>query len=206
MNTTFYHMARQTTFEKWREEVPRDFKYTLKLYRLFIHYKRLVLKKEEIKILKAFIENGLLLKNKLGPILIQLPPSLKCNHAHLDKFLTQMEKIESRLKVRLKHAIEFRHETWFNEQTYQLLKRHKAALVITNSPHWPYSVIKTANFLYMRFHGRTKLFASNYTKAELRVWAKTLKALKAKEVYAYFNNDANAYAADNALYLKQRFD
>ena len=100
-------------------------------------------------------------------------------------------------------AFEFRHESWFADEILDLLKRHQAALVITNSPAWPSKVIKTADFVYMRFHGRNKLYATNYTEKELEDWSKKLKSLKPKKIFAYFNNDANAYAADNAFTLQK---
>jgi uncharacterized protein YecE (DUF72 family) len=203
VNTTFYHMARVTTFQKWAKEVPRDFLFTLKFYRRFTHIKKLNFDKEELDILKAFIVNGSELGKKLGPILIQFPPSFKKNLEKLEYLLIQIRKIERKNKLKLRLACEFRHISWFNEETYEFLRKHKVAFVITNSPAWPSKVIKTADFVYMRFHGRTKLFASNYTKEELKDWAKILKSLKAKEIFAYFNNDANAYAADNALYLQK---
>jgi uncharacterized protein YecE (DUF72 family) len=206
VNTTFYHMARRTTFEKWRKESSRGFLFTLKLYRLFTHFKKLNLDKEDLETLNAFFVNAFDLGPKLGAVLIQFPPSFQMNLEKLERFVNQIRKIEKKQKKRLKLAVEFRHSTWFTDETYKLLKKLKVALVITNSPHWPYAVKKTADFIYMRFHGRTKLFSSNYTKKELENWAKKLKSLKAKTTYAYFNNDANAYAADNALYLKKLMD
>ncbi|HYC79597.1 MAG TPA: DUF72 domain-containing protein [Candidatus Binatia bacterium] len=205
VNTTFYHMARASTFEKWRIESEKGFIFTLKMYRLFTHFKKLDLSKEDLETLNAFIKNAKGLKEKFGPILIQFPPSFKADYEKLINFISNLRKIEKKNKVKLKIATEFRHGTWFNEETYKLLKKLKIALVITNSPKWPYAIKKTTDFVYMRFHGRTKLFASNYTEEELREWKKVLQGLKAKNTYAYFNNDANAYAADNALYLKKLF-
>ncbi len=206
VNTTFYHMARVSTFEKWKKEAPAGFLFTLKFYRLFTHLKKLQLGKEELEILEAFIKNGSRLAKKLGPILIQFPPSFKKDLDKLGFLFDQIRKIEKELKLKLKLACEFRHPTWFENEVYEYMTQHNAAFVITNSPAWPSKIIRTADFVYMRFHGRTKLFASNYTKPELKKWHKELVKLEAKEIYAYFNNDANAYAADNALYLKKLFD
>ena len=203
VNTTFYHLARVSTFEKWKTEVPAGFVFTLKFYRLFTHFKKLNFEKEELETLEAFFRNGSKLGTKLGPILIQFPPSFRKSLGKLAFLLKQIRNIEKKLKKKFKLACEFRHQSWFDEEVYAFCRKQKIAFVITNSPAWPSKVIKTADFVYMRFHGRTKLFASNYTEQELEEWAETLKSLKAKEIYAYFNNDANAYAADNALYLKQ---
>jgi uncharacterized protein YecE (DUF72 family) len=203
VNTTFYHMARVSTFQKWKKEVPAGFLFTLKFYRLFTHFKKLSLDKEDLETLEAFFRNGSELGKKLGPILIQFPPSFRQNLEKLENLIAHIRKIEKKLKKKFKLAFEFRHKTWFTDEVYNSLRKHKVAFVITNSPAWPSKVIKTCDFVYMRFHGRTKLFASNYTNKELKDWAKTLKSLKAKEIFAYFNNDANAYAADNAEYLKK---
>lgn len=203
VNTTFYHMARVTTFAKWKSEVPVGFLFTLKFYRLFTHFKKLNFDKQDLETLEAFVENGTKLGRKLGPILIQFPPSFRVDLEKLKFLLDQMNKFGKKNKVKLRLACEFRHISWFNEEVYEFMRKKKAAFVITNSPAWPSKVIKTCDFVYMRFHGRTKLFASNYTDKELREWAETLKDLKPKELFCYFNNDANAYAADNALYLKK---
>lgn len=203
VNTTFYHMAKVSTFEKWKKETPTGFLFTLKFYRLFTHFKKLSLDKEDLETLKEFIENGSKLGRKLGPILIQFPPSFRINLDKLEFFLEQIRKIEKKNKIKLRLACEFRHASWFKDEVYDFMRKHRVAFVITNSPAWPSKVIKTCDFVYMRFHGRTKLFVSNYTEKELREWAKILKELKPKELFCYFNNDANAYAADNALYLKK---
>jgi uncharacterized protein YecE (DUF72 family) len=203
VNTTFYHLARVSTFEKWKSETPPGFLFTLKFYRLFTHFKKLILDKEDLKILEAFILNGAKLGRKLGPILVQFPPSFRLHLDRLELLIDQMQKIGKKNKIKLRIACEFRHASWFTEEVYDFMRRKSAAFVITNSPAWPSKVIRTADFVYMRFHGRTKLFTSNYTEKELKDWAKALKALGSKEIFVYFNNDANAHAADNALYLKK---
>ncbi|MGE5392152.1 MAG: DUF72 domain-containing protein [Candidatus Saccharibacteria bacterium] len=201
VNTTFYHMARRTTFEKWKGEVGGGFKFALKMYRLFTHFKKLNLDKEDEETLSGYLRNASVLGRKLGPILIQFPPSFSVELEKLGRFLSLIREQEKELGQRFKLAVEVRHKSWFKEEVYDFFRDRRIAFVITNSPAWPSKVIRTADFVYMRFHGRTKLFASNYTDAELKEWAETLKGLKAEEMYVYFNNDANAFAADNALTL-----
>ncbi|HEX5429801.1 MAG TPA: DUF72 domain-containing protein [Patescibacteria group bacterium] len=203
VNTTFYHMARVTTFEKWKKETPTEFLFTLKFYRLFTHIKKLNFGPTEIETLEAFFADAGKLGRKLGPILIQFPPSFRKHLDRLEFLFQQIRDLEKRHKLKFKLACEFRHPSWFEDEVYVFLRKWKVAFVITNSPVWPSKIIRTADFVYMRFHGRTKLFASNYTDKELCDWAKILKNLKPKELFCYFNNDANAYAADNALYLKK---
>lgn len=206
VNTTFYHMARWSTFEKWRAEVRRGFRFTIKMYRLFTHIRRLRLKKEDEETLAAFLEGASILEDKLGPFLIQLPPSFPADIKRLDAFVALIRKREKKLKAAFKLAVEVRHKSWFNEDTYDFFRDRNIGFVITNSPGWPSKVIRTADFVYMRFHGRTKLFASNYTGKELAEWTHKLRDLGAKETYCYFNNDANAYAADNALTLREMLE
>ncbi|HEU0051467.1 MAG TPA: DUF72 domain-containing protein [Patescibacteria group bacterium] len=206
LNTTFYHFARSDTFLKWANEVPSRFVFSVKMNRLFTHFKRLKLDVKTKRDLHVFLGQTALLGNKLGPVLIQLPPSFKADIGLLAAFIKQLTIEAKKLRVAFKFAIEFRHETWFTSAVYTLLKKEKIALVITNSPHWPFVIMKTAPFVYIRFHGRSELFASNYTNKELREWAEKLRALKSRTIYAYFNNDANAYAAENAMYLQKLFE
>ena len=206
VNTTFYNMLKVETFEKWYHEVPKDFLFTLKFSQVFTHFKRLTFSKPELKLLKDFIKNSSALGKKFGPILIQLPPNFVKNLDKLEFLFTEMRKIEKKNKLKLRLAVEFRHASWFEDEVYDFMKKHKVAIVITNSPKWPSKIIRTADFVYMRFHGRDKSFKENYTKQELRKWYKTLTELKPKEVFAYFNEDESAQAANNALYLKSLFE
>lgn len=201
VNTTFYHMAKRTTFSKWKSETGKQFEFAIKMYRVFTHFKKLKLNEEDKETLDAFIMNAAMLEDKLGPILIQFPPSFGVALKELDNFVYLIRKQEKKIGRQLKLAVEVRHKSWFEEDVYKFFRERNLAFVITNSPAWPSKVIKTTDFVYMRFHGRTKLFASNYTDKELGEWADILRELRSRRVYAYFNNDANAFAADNALTL-----
>lgn len=195
VNTSFYHFTKRKTLENWRAQVGKNFLFSLKLHRLFTHTRRLRLKKEDKKILKETLESFKVLKNNLGPILIQLPPSLKENLKLLEKFVSLFDK-------NFKLVIEFRHKSWLNEKVYQFLKKKKIAFVISDSPRWPTEIVKTTDFVYIRFHGKPKIFASKYKKEELKRYAKEIKKLKPKILFAYFNNDAKSYATKNALEFK----
>jgi len=195
VNTSFYHFTKKSTFEKWQKEVNKDFLFSIKLHRLFTHFRKLKLNKEDKKILKETIESYKVLGKNLGPILIQLPPSLKKDLKILDRFLKNFKN--------LKLAIEFRHKSWLDKETYKFLKKRNVAFVISDSPRWPTDVIKTTDFVYIRFHGKPHLFASKYEKEELQRYAKEIKKLKPKTLFAYFNNDADGYAVENALEFKK---
>ncbi len=199
INTSFYHFTKTKTLEKWKKEVNKNFIFSIKLHRLFTHFRRLKLNKEDKRILKETIESYKILEKNLGVVLIQLPPSLKKNLKILENFI----KIFPR---DIKLAIEFRHKSWFDKETYQLLKKYKIAFVISDSPRWPTEIVKTTDFVYVRFHGKPKLFASKYSQNELKDYAQKIKKLKPKTLFAYFNNDFEGYAVENALEFKKFFE
>jgi uncharacterized protein YecE (DUF72 family) len=197
VNTSFYHFTKKSTFEKWKKEINKNFLFSIKLHRLFTHFRKLKLNKDDKRILKETIEIYKVLGKNLGPILIQLPPSLKKDLKVLEKFLKNFKNLEL--------AIEFRHKSWLDKETYNFLKKKNVAFVISDSPRWPTDIVKTADFVYIRFHGKPKLFASKYEKEELQRYAKEIKKLKPKTLFAYFNNDAEGYAVEDALEFQKLF-
>jgi len=197
VNTGFYHFTKKSTFEKWKKEVNKNFLFSIKLHRLFTHFRKLKLNKDDKRILKETIESYKVLGKNLGPILIQLPPSLKKDLNVLEKFFKNFRN--------LRLAIEFRHKSWLDKETYNFLKKKKVAFVISDSPRWPTDIVKTTYFVYIRFHGKPHLFASKYEKEELQRYAKEIKKLKPKTLFAYFNNDAEGYAVEDALEFQKLF-
>ncbi|GAC1413262.1 MAG: DUF72 domain-containing protein [Candidatus Doudnabacteria bacterium] len=204
INNSFYRMPPKENFLRWAGEVKdnKEFLFSIKLYRLFTHYKRLKLGSEELIVLENFLKDVSALGKARGPILIQLPPSMKCDIERLATFIKQIKKIQSKFSRVNKYALEFRHVSWFNEEIYSLLRKEKIALVAGDSPRWPMRLLKTADFLYLRLHGSQKLYASEYTERELREWYEAIKDLKAKEVFVYFDNDNSAFAVKNAKYMQ----
>lgn len=194
VNYSFYHLPRPETYAKWAAQVPEEFLFSVKASRLITHTKRL---KEVEELWEMFVHNARVLGPRLGPILLQFPPSFRCELARLAAFLKAARESGMRL------AFEFRHESWFAEEIYRLLRRHNAALCIADSPSYPRRDVVTADFAYFRFHGRTDLFASCYSRAELQAEAKTIQQYQRDglNVFVYFNNDALAHAADNARTL-----
>jgi uncharacterized protein YecE (DUF72 family) len=202
INYSFYHLPRPTTYQKWYLETPADFIFSVKASRFITHIKRL---KGVKKPWKQFIENALYLKEKLGPILFQFPPSFQVteeNLKRLEDFLIQINHLTIKPFNNLRFAFEFRHKSWCDEKIYDLLKKYNVAWVIADSPSYPKVEVITTDFVYMRMHGSKILFASKYTKKELKDLAQKIKKwLKNHDVYCYFNNDAYGYAIENAKEL-----
>jgi len=197
INYSFYHLPRPATYQNWYNQTPEDFLFAVKASRFITHIKRLQGTKEASK---QFIENALNLKEKLGPILFQFPPSFKAteeNVSRLEGFLKLITKRKTR------YAFEFRHKSWCDKKIYNLLKKHNAAWVIADSPNYPKAEDVTADFIYIRMHGSKVLFSSSYTKKELKDLAQKIKKwLKQRlDIYVYFNNDAYGYAVGNAKEL-----
>lgn len=196
INYSFYHLPRSSTYQNWYSQTPEDFLFAVKTSRFITHIKRLKGVKEAWK---TFIENALNLKEKLGPILFQFPPSFRANE-------TEIKKLEDFLKLitknKLRYAFEFRHKSWCDKKVYNLLKKYKVVWVIADSPSYPKAEVVTADFVYLRMHGSKVLFTSNYTKKELQDLAQKIKKWrKIVDVYIYFNNDAMGYAIENAKEL-----
>ena len=105
----------------------------------------------------------------------------------------------------VRHAVEFRHESWWDAQTAEVLARHRVALVAVSHPRLPDDILPTTDFLYLRFHGLGKrLYQYDYGESELAVWAERLRPLLAeRELFAFFNNDYEAKAPANARLLRE---
>ncbi len=206
VNTSFYHLTKKSTFEKWYQESNKNFLFAVKLYRLFTHFRKLNLKKEDEKILKTFCKNVSSLKEKLGPILIQLPPSFK-NKSFLIDFIKTLKRVIKKIfKNPPLIAIEIRNKNLLNQDVYSFFKKEKIIFVISDSPRWPTEIVKTTNAVYVRFHGKPIIFASKYSTKELKDYAEKIKRLKPKILFVYFNNDAQGYAIDNAFTFKRLFN
>lgn len=193
INASFYRLPPESMVCGWRERAPKGFIFALKGSRFITHMKKLKVERASIDI---FFERAALLKEHLGPILWQLPPNLQFDPDRLDAFLSMLPK-------RFRYAVEFRHPSWINEQTFDLLRKHRAAHVHLSSRAMPMDLTITADLVYIRFHGLEGGFAHDYTRNELKPWADHCRdALRdGLQVHAYFNNDANTRAPGNAKML-----
>jgi uncharacterized protein YecE (DUF72 family) len=201
INYSFYHLPRPSTYEKWAAQTPEQFLFAVKASRVITHVKRLANVGEEWR---KFLESALVLGSKLGPVLLQFPPSLKADRERLATFLSEARAAKEARGLRL--AFEFRHASWFEPDICELLRKHKAALVIAQSERYPQApMTPTAPFAYLRFHGPGALFASKYSEQELNEWAQRIRKWRAAglAVFAYFNNDFHGYAIENARRLRE---
>jgi len=204
INYSFYHLPRPSTYQNWYNQTPEDFLFAVKASRFITHIKRLQGVKEAWK---QFIENALYLKEKLGPILFQFPPSFSAsqeNIKRLEDFLKLITKNLGPRSYKLRYAFEFRHKSWCEEKIYKLLKKYNVAWVIADSPSYPKAEEVTADFVYIRMHGSQILFGSKYTDKELKDLAQKIKKWlkRGKDVFVYFNNDFSGYAVENAKTLR----
>ncbi len=135
-------------------------------------------------------------------ILWQLPPTFKRDD---ERLAAALKAIGERAPGR--HAVEFRHESWFVPDVYALLRERNAALVIVDSPEYPFAKRElTADWTYVRLHRGGRKTSGRYTQAELATWKRRIAAWRARvEVLAYFNNDWEAFAVDNARALREGF-
>lgn len=204
LNVTFYRLPQESAFKSWHRRTPADFLFVLKGSRFISHIKKLRDVKEATEL---FFKRAKLLKEKLSVVLWQFPSQFKLKTQNskliknnLDKFKTFL-KLLTRYKIR--QAFEFRDESWFCDEIYDLLRKYNYALVFADSPRYPLVEKITADFVYVRFHGSKELFSSNYTKSELRNWAKKIKRWQKQklDIFCYFNNDAQGYAVKNAKEL-----
>ncbi|MCL5411766.1 MAG: DUF72 domain-containing protein [Patescibacteria group bacterium] len=201
INSSFYRLLKLETFRKWAEDVPLEFRFSIKGSRYITHN----LKMKPSKILEDAVARflktveGLEEKGKL--ILWQLPPNSRVDLEKLDSFLELLARLQNR---KLKNAFEFRHESWLNSAVYDTLKKYDSAMVIIDSPKWPKIQTLTASFAYLRFHGADSIYSSDYSEEDLRRWARKIKVWQKQglEIYGYFNNDVKAFALKNAVSLK----
>jgi uncharacterized protein YecE (DUF72 family) len=199
VNMTFYRLPKREVVARWVAESPSDFLFAIKVSRYVTHVKRLREVAPNLAILYDRIE-PLLRSPKLGPLLWQLPPTFKRHDERLAAALDDFPPDQ-------RHAVEFRHESWFAPDVMALLRERNVALVIGDRPQ--VSAFQTheltADFTFVRFHGGTHGANGNYSHRELGAWARRLSGWSREiDVFAYFNNDWQGYAIENALYLKER--
>jgi uncharacterized protein YecE (DUF72 family) len=193
LNTTFYHQPKDSTYEKWRDAAPGNFRYAVKYNRFGTHIKRLKDARDHVA---RFLSGAERLKTSLGPILVQLPPNFKRNRDRLDEFLSAAPR-------RHRWAIEFRDPSWLVDEIFDLLRTRGAALVLHDHIKDHHRVL-TADWVYLRFHGGEN--NGSYSDRQLGQTAEHIESYLAKagSIWVYFNNDLNGYAVYNAIDLMGR--
>ena len=207
INNSFYRLPEAATFARWREQAPRQFLYAIKASRFLTHMKKL---KDPEDPLERFLSNAQELGRRAGPVLYQLPPRWPLNLDRFERFLDALVQQnralrETGFKGRLRHAVEFREPSWYDDRIYSLLDRHRVALCLHDMQGSASPRVAIGPFVYVRFHGRTK-YAGRYEDGLLDAWAAWLseRASEGLDVFAYFNNDSGGHAPHDAARLRER--
>ena len=192
VNNAFYRLPERKTFAQWRERTPAGFVVAVKMSRYLTHIKRL---REPAEPVARFLDRAGGLGDKLGPVLLQLPPTLRADLGALDETLRQFPD-----GVRV--AVEPRHETWFTRDCEELLRRHGAALCWADRRGRPVTPLWcTADFGYLRFHeGRARPWP-RYGRKALSSW---LDRFVVPEMFVFFNNDPGGAAVVDAGVLARQ--
>ncbi|MGX5818254.1 DUF72 domain-containing protein [Chitinophaga lutea] len=199
INTSFYHLPKAATVQKWAETVPKNFRFCPKLSRYISHYQKLNHPEESLRIFFSVFDP---VRDQLGPVLVQLPANAPFKPAVAEHFFSVLKKDYGDYVF----ALEIRHESWLEAQSVELMRHYGISLVIAQSAMpFPYHEIVTAKDIYLRFHGPGKLYASKYHYQTMRAYArKCLQWLdEGHRIWVYFNNDFYGYAIENARMLEK---
>ena len=200
IDSTFYAYPSKGVVYGWLRGTAKNFVFAAKLPGLITHEKSLNLEEGVESDLARFLDLIGPLHNagKLGPVLIQLPPRFKKNYEVLENFFQILPK-------EFKFACEFRHPSWWSDETWKLLRKYNVANVIVDEPLLPPDPIVTADFAFVRWHGKGKRpwYNYRYEVEELEPWVPKLKDVsrKAKQIYGYFNNHFHGYAVLNCVQM-----
>lgn len=174
INNTFYRLPKESVLLEWASQVPEGFCFSIKASQKITHYTRL--KAESESMVQFLLKNTALLGARLGPILFQLPPNLKKDVPRLQNFLTY-------LPADRRYTFEFRHESWWDEDVFTVLRDRDIALCVSESAEIACPVVSTATWGYLRLH---KL---DYNSDALNEWAKRVTSQNWNDVYVYFKHD-----------------
>jgi len=193
INSTFYRMPTQQSFEKWYSESPGDFVFTIKAPRLITHYKQLNDSKLLINDFYEAVQSGL--NEKIGCILFQFPPKFEYTAERL-------ARLTENLNPDFKNVVEFRHVSWFNDEIYQ---KFAGSGIIFSGQSYPSSLpdeaIQNTETVYYRFHGKPILYKSEYDKELIEAFPEQISTV-VKEIFVYFNNTWGTAALHNAKQLQ----
>ena len=174
INNTFYRLPKESVLAEWASQVPDNFTFAIKASQKITHYTRL--KAESESMVQFLLKNTATLGEKMGPILFQLPPNLKKDVPRLQNFLSYLP--ENR-----RYTFEFRHESWFDEDVFSVLRDRDIAMCISESGELTCPVVCTATWGYLRLH---KL---DYSPEGLTEWAKCVTSQQWNDAYVYFKHD-----------------
>ncbi len=194
INSTFYRFPKEENLKKLYKKSPQDFTFSVKANRQITHIYRFNSVKDVLRDFYLVVEKSL--KEKLGCILFQLPPSFRYTEENLVKILKNLDSSYC-------NVLEFRHQSWWNKRVFDFLKEYKIVFCSVNAPNLPDDIIKTSDIIYLRFHGKKQWYRYNYSEDELKEVVNKIKQIKPHTLYSYFNNTAYGYAPLNALLFKQ---
>lgn len=194
INNSFYRTPSGEQFKTWRQKAPSGFLYAVKVNRGITQFQKIG--PDSYPQFQEFVRRAEQLGDRLGPLLLQLPPSLHRDDERLSAFLAQ--QVMSKRQI----AIEFRHESWFDDRVYALMREHQVALVLSDFKDLPVPQVATTDWTYLRLHGPSGGYWGSYSEDKLREWANRLKSL-CQSGYVYFNNDMEAAAPHDALLMRQ---
>ena len=194
INNSFYRTPTDEVFQGWQRQAPPGFAYAVKVNRSVTQFYKLGPK--SYPMFQEFVRRADGLGPALGPLLLQLPPSLGRDDDRLASFLEQTSVGRRRL------AVEFRKADWFAEDVYAILRAHGVALAVSDLEGLPIPMVATAPWVYARFHGAGGgKYEGSYNDQQLKEWATRLREL-APEGYVYFNNDIGAAAPGDAVRMR----
>jgi len=207
INSSFYKIPKQSTFEKWASEVPENFSFTTKLWRGITHVKNLEYSQNDIA---SFMNAADGLGDKKGCLLVQFPASIRIDLLNkVEEILQEIVQFNQHKQWQL--AIEFRHKSWYHKDVYKILAKYQASLVLHDMPNSTSLVTEVmveainASHIYLRFHGPTGQYNGSYSNQFIDDYAERIKEWRAenKVIYVYFNNTIGS-ALQNAQRLQQQ--
>ena len=192
LNVPFYSWPTTAAVHAWvRQTERRKFVFTVKASELITHVKRFSRTKT---LVRDFGHIADLLGPRMGCFLFQLPPSFHYSRARLDRILTQLEPSR-------RNVVEFRHRSWWRESVFAAFRAASVIFCSCSGPRLPDELVKSADDVYIRFHGAKRWYRHDYTREELAEWIAKIRAARPARVWAYFNNDCDGYAIRNARML-----
>jgi uncharacterized protein YecE (DUF72 family) len=194
INGSFYRTPSLEAVGNWRTSTPKDFLFAWKASKFITHWKRLSEKSSNsIELMETRLKA---LSPKVGAVLFQLPPHFKKNHERLAAFLNMLPHCYP-------YAFEFRHESWYDDETFALLHKHDISLCLSDHHDAPSPWEVTARHVYVRGHGPGGLYKDSYPDKTLRAWARNIRKWQAQRrtVFVYFDNDQKSAAPKDARRL-----
>jgi uncharacterized protein YecE (DUF72 family) len=189
INNTFYQLPKENVLLDWAAQVPEHFTFALKASRRITHFTRL--KPESAEVVDYMLKTTSSLGARLGPVLFQLPPNLKKDLDRLRGFLDRLPRDR-------RFTMEFRHESWFEDDVFAALREHDVPLTVIEQEDFASPVVSTASWGYVRLH------RFDYDEAMLSAWAARINAQGWSDAYVFFKHDEGAGSGPPAVQAFQR--